>query len=56
MLCCPKVASHIGRRTFETAAGFPAYAGEPDMFRVHKFMTITKELSFSVKWPVRPLL
>jgi hypothetical protein len=26
-----------------TAAGFPAYAGDPDMFRVHKFMGITAE-------------
>jgi hypothetical protein len=26
-----------------TAAGFPAYEGDADMFRVHKFMVITKE-------------
>jgi hypothetical protein len=26
-----------------TAAGFPAYQGDADMFRVHKFMRITKE-------------
>jgi hypothetical protein len=26
-----------------TAAGFPAYMGDPDMFRVHKFMGITAE-------------
>jgi hypothetical protein len=26
-----------------TAAGFPAYEGDPDMFRVHKFMGITAE-------------
>jgi hypothetical protein len=25
-----------------TAAGFPSYTGDPDMFRVHKFMNITK--------------
>jgi hypothetical protein len=26
-----------------SAAGFPAYMGDPDMFRVHKFMGISQE-------------
>ena len=28
-----------------TAAGFPKYTGEVDMFRVHKFMSITQEMN-----------
>lgn len=27
------------------AAGFPAYTGDPDMLRVHKFMSITQEMN-----------